>query len=397
MSRTIDVEGGTRGPRPSRPNRGGSLKDLGRNLPPMVSLAAALAAILLLLGGFMAASGRLGVVSLDAQEVAVIVNYATGKREIINTPGYKIYVPFIQEVFKFDKRTQDFFMQGNKYVNANHVPQLTVRAQDGSNFRIDDLRIQYELMPGEATTVLNDSGPGDAYKQEWIKAHARSILRDEFGRFDAVDAADPTKYKAATPRAQERLNDLLGSHGIRITVINTPNPRFDTEYEEAIENRKQAQQEVERLKAQFQQLEQEMEMRLAAVEREKSVEMRELEGDLQKALWEAEREAVDVRRGSDAFATQRRAEGEAHQKQLVAEARGLEVKYRKEAEGIEAQAKALEQRGEVVVREAIIQKLLAIDFTLMPYSRDPQPKRLEHSDAREASHSVDPSTLREGN
>ena len=398
MSKTIDVEGESLGPRPGGfPSKKSSFYGNRKGPPPMVALALALAAIVLILAIFMGASGRLGVVSVDAQQVAVVVNYVTGKKEIVNTPGYKIYVPFVQEVFKFDKRTQDFLMEGQNYRNSNHVPQLTVRAQDGSNFRIDDLRIQYELMPSEAATVLHDSGAGELFKEEWIRAHARSILRDEFGRYDAVDAADPTKYKDAPLRSQERLNELLEPHGIRVTLIKTPNPRFDPEYEDAIETRKQAQQEVERLKAQYQQLEQEMEQRVAAVEREKSVEMRALEGELQKALWEAETESVQMRRSSDAYATQRRAEGEARQKQLVAEARGLEEKYRKEAEGIEAQAKALEQRGEVIVREAIIEKLLAIDFTLVPYSRDPQPKRLEHSDTREASHAVDPKGLAEGN
>ena len=41
--------------------------------------------------------------------------------------------------------------------------------------------------------------------------------------------------------------------------------------------------------------------------------------------------------------------------------------------------KALEQRGEVVVREALVEKLLGVRFTLVPYSRDPAPERLEHS------------------
>ena len=73
-------------------------------------------------------------------------------------------------------------------------PILTVRASDGSNFRIDDLTILYEVIPGEAGKVLHDSGPGTGFKEEWIKAYARSILRDEFGRYTAVDVADPTVY-----------------------------------------------------------------------------------------------------------------------------------------------------------------------------------------------------------
>jgi regulator of protease activity HflC (stomatin/prohibitin superfamily) len=379
MSKTIDVEGGTVGPTPPhrippRARPGGRAK-----LPPLAAITAGLFVAAIVAGVALAATGRLGVTKIDSSEVAVVVNYVTGDHEIVNTPGYRMYLPFVEEVFTFDKRPQDFVMQGPQYRSSNHVPQLTVREKNGSNFRIDDLHIQYEMIPEAADTVLHDSGPSDAYKQEWIKGHARSILRDEFGRFDAIEAADPTVYKQATPPAEDRLNALLERHGIRVTNIITPNPSFDDEYEDAIETRKKADQEAERLVAQLKQLEQEQVRQLQDVEREKSVEMKELMGDLDQALRAAEQQATKIRGEADAYAIERAAQAEASYQQRIEQARGLEEKYRKEAEGILARAQALEQRGEVVVREAIVQKLLAVRFTLLPYSRDPNPTRLEHS------------------
>ena len=38
--------------------------------------------------------------------------------------------------------------------------------------------------------------------------------------------------------------------------------------------------------------------------------------------------------------------------------------------------------GRVVVREALVDKLLGVKFTLVPYSKDPAPQRLEHSGPR---------------
>lgn len=386
MSRTIDVEGGPRPDpfetgAPQRPSRG-RRRDPSSKAPVVVTVAAVVFGLLLIVGLMMSISGKLGVANIDAQEVAVKINYLTGEEEVINTPGFTIYVPFVEEVFAFDKRTQDFLMEGSKYIDANHVPQLTVRASDGSNFVINDLRIQYEIVPGDAGVVLGDSGRGDGYKQEWIKGYARSILRDEFGRYTAVEVADPTVYKQAPLAARERLNELLGPHGIQITLIKTPNPRFDKEYEDAIEARKQADQEVQRLEAQVEQLEQEKQQRLAAVERQKGVEMQELQGELVRARRAAEADSIRIKLAADEYATKRSAQGEALRNELLAQARGLEVRYRKEAEGIASKAQALEERGEVVVREAIINKLMDITFTLVPYSRDPAPKRLEHVDGR---------------
>jgi membrane protease subunit HflC len=165
---------------------------------------------------------------------------------------------------------------------------------------------------------------------------------------------------------------------LRVTRIITPKPKFDNEYEKAIEDRKEANQEVERLRAKEQQLEQEREQRLATVLKEKEIEMQALTGDLRKALLASEERAILVQRGADAYAIAKLKDGEGERLQLLAMARGLEVKYTKEAEGLQKRVEALEQRGRVVVREALIEKLLDVKFTMLPYSRDPEPRRIEH-------------------
>ena len=60
-----------------------------------------------------------------------------------------------------------------------------------------------------------------------------------------------------------------------------------------------------------------------------------------------------------------------------------------------SKALALEERGEVVVREALVEKLTNVRFTLVPYSRDSVPKRLEHVDARDAAR-LDPAEIEGG-
>ena len=380
MGKTIDVGGWP----PSDSNDGGSRRKRGRDGKPpvMVTVAAAIFAMMTVVAVLMGVSGKLGVATIEADEVGVVVNYLTGNEEVITQPGYKIFIPFVEEVYTFDRQTQLFTMEGRKHKHDNHVPYLTVRANDGSNFRFDELTILYEIIPGEAATVLHDSGPGTGFKEEWIKAYARSVLRDEFGRYSAVDVADPTVYQAAPNAAKERINELLKPHGLSIVRINTPNPKFDEKYEEAIERRKEADQEVERLIAEGERLDQLREQRLAAVAKEKEVERQQLNGELKKQLLAAQERLIAVKKNADVYATERLGDAQAQQSQLLALARGLEAKYTKEAEGIAEKAQALEERGEVVVREAIIQKLMNIQFTLVPYSRDPMPKRLEHADAR---------------
>jgi hypothetical protein len=122
---------------------------------------------------------------------------------------------------------------------------------------------------------------------------------------------------------------------------------------------------------------------LAAAQKEKEIEWQSLQGSLTKALLNAEQRQIELEKGADAYAVAKGFEAKAENAQLVQQSLGLTAKYTKEAEGILARAEALEKRGEVVVREALIAKLQSIDFTLVPYNRDPAPKRLEHVDSRD--------------
>jgi membrane protease subunit HflC len=348
----------------------------------VLAIGVGLVVIVLVMLGTM---GKLGVTNITAEQVAVKINYITGNRTVITNPGFQIYIPFIEDVFKLDRTPQKFLMAGDRALGTNHVPFLTVRAKDGSNFSFDDLEIQYSILPGSAGTLLDDSGPGDGFKREWIRAFARSVLRDEFGKYSAVEVADPTIYQQARIASEERLSLMLEEHGLQLIQVICPKPRFDPAYEQAIEDRKEADQEVEKLREEEKRLVNERARLLAGATKEKEIEWESLQGSLTKDLLNAEQTQIKIQKAADAYAITRGFDAKAMNVQLMQSARGMTAKYTKEAEGILAQATALEERGEVVVRAALIEKLKNITFTLVPYSRDPEPKRLEHTDLREAS------------
>jgi regulator of protease activity HflC (stomatin/prohibitin superfamily) len=367
------------------PRRGPRLLTGSRGGPPRSPTRALLTFFLLLtlflLVSAMTVTGRLGFATIDPEEVGVKVNYLTGSREVIDQPGYQVFLPIVEEVFKLDRRVQNLAMSGNDFQGSSIVPLLTVRANDGSNFRFESLEIQYSLIPSAAAAVLERCGPGDGFKRDWLRDFARSILRDEFGRYSAEEIANPALLQAAFTSGKDRLSAALEPFGLRIIEMPQQRPVFDAEYEQAIEERKVTDQNVEALRAMEDQLRRERERALAGVEREKTIEMEQLKGELDRSRLGAERDAIELRRSAEAYALERRAAGTAEQAQLLAEARGLTERYTKEAEGLEARVAALAERGAVVVREALVEKLLQVQFTLVPYSRDPAPERFEHSGA----------------
>ena len=382
--------GGSRPPRPPRipdqPGRGRNRFDGGGGegripqikLPKKLLVVLGGLAVILVLVMSALVSGRAGIVEVSDREVAVIVNYVTGSQEVVNRPGYKIFIPFAEQAFKFDKSPQEFKMSGDRDIDDNHVRKLTVRANDGSNFWFEELTIQYQLLPSEANIVLNDSGTGTSFKQNWVRTFARSILRDEFGKYSAEAVADASGYTTATQAARDRLNAALQPHGIEIIEIITPKPKFEDRYEQAIADRKVANETVEQLKVKAEQLLQERERRLGEIERDKATEYELLLGTLEANRISAEKDAVRVMKSADASKIAELAAGQASEQQLIERARGLEEQARKEAEGLRARVDAVAARGEVLVREELARKFQEIVFEIVPYRRDPAPVRIEH-------------------
>ncbi len=376
-----DFGGGGRPPRPPRPPHRPSPGGAGPQRPQinkswLIAGGLVLAVFILIIAAFV--SGQGGIVEVKDTEVAVIVNYITGEEEIVDRPGYKIFLPFVSQAFVFDKSPNKFLMEGEKDLDANHVSKLTVRANDGSNFWFETLEIQYRIIPGKADVVLHDSGPGDNFKENWVKAFARSVLRDEFGRFSAEQVADMSNSRMATRAAETRLNEMLEEHGIFIMQIITPKPKFESRYERAIEDRKVADQVVEKLKEQALQLARERERRLAAIERDKATEYELLLGTLENDRISAEKDAVRVTKTADAYRIETVADGQAQERQLIQKARGLEELARKDAEGLRAKVEALAARGDILVREELARNFSRIKFEIIPYRRDPSPIRIEH-------------------
>ena len=328
-------EGGDDGGRAFRRLAGGS------GGPPLVRLASLLFVVLVLTGVVLAFSGRLGLTNIQADQVGVLVNYVTGKTEVIQQPGYKIYIPFLEEVYAFDRTTQEFKMQGGDYRHDKPRPparRARQRRLELPHRQPDDpLRDRPRRGDHRAVGLGARHGLQGGVDQGLRPLRpARRVRTLHGGRGRQPDGVQAGAHGGR--RAPER---APSPHGIRIVRINTPNPEFDREYEEAIEERKEADQEVERLIAEADRLEQLRAQRLAAVGKEKEVEQQQLTGDLTKALLATQERQIAVQKDADVYATKRRAEGEAVLQELTNEARGLEAKYRKEAEGIESRTLAL--------------------------------------------------------
>jgi hypothetical protein len=175
-----------------------------------------------------------------------------------------------------------------------------------------------------------------------------------------------------------KLNKLLEPHGIEIIQIITPKPSFDTAVEQAIEDRKNANQEVERLRIEQTKLTQEEIQLMAEAERTMASEFELTLGLLKADKINAEKDRIQVEKSADAYKITELNSGLALESKKIQEARALDASARKEAEGLTARVEALETRGSILVREKLAEKLASVSFKVVPYRRDPTPVRIEH-------------------
>lgn len=321
--------------------------------------------------------GNQGFVSIADDEVAVHVDYARHESKVVTMPGYRVFVPWLQDVFRLDKSPNSLLMQGNTANGVASVPRLLVRANDGSSFWFEQVTIQYALIPEAAARVLEDSGTGDAFKEQLLQSHARAVLRDELGRFSAEEIARPENLRDATSRATTRLNQALNGHGIEVLEVSSSKPGFDKNYEEQIARRKLANQEVERLRAELTQLTSQRQQREQSVRYDKEIELSRLRANLQFDLAAAQKELARAKSAAD-LAYIETVNGARWQK---VERENAAAAMSKKARAVYADAKKhaaeVEKRGEAAVRAALAAKLAGVEFTLVPYSRDPSPQRIE--------------------
>ena len=347
-------------------------------LSPLQLLLALALVPLLLWWGLARASGEGGLSRVADDEVAVVIDLLRGTERVVTTPGYLTHVPWLQRVHKLDRSPCEFRFQGNQAYQKNQAPRLLVRARDGSSFWFDTFCLQYALIPERAAEVLKREGGGEIYKMFPVNAYARSILRDEFGRLEAEEVMLPENLERATRESKRRLNEALQPHGLEVFEVATPQPLFDQQYEQAIERRKVANQKAQHLQEVIDQIEQEREQQRARLARELALERARELADLELEVQKAEREAVRTRRDAEIYSESRIQQGEIARLERRQKAAGDLARYESEVAGLRAQLAALEGQGEVAVRAALVKSLAKIEFTLLPYSRDPAPARVEH-------------------
>jgi len=315
--------------------------------------------------------------SVEAGQVAVRINNITGSMEVITQPGVIMRLPFgIHDVYIMDVSPQTFHMRGESNVSALIVKELKVRASDGSNFAFNDTTVLFRAIPGKADETLRDSGLEHAY-YEWMLPYVRTILRDEFGRESTLGVSNPTTFGQAEDRAKRRVNKLLGEHGVEVTSIVTPRPRFSKEYEDLIEARNGAENQLAVIDSDLQRAKTERDRKLAEVERDQNKVIQTKRADLEAALATATTQSTQIHREVDSYKIDKVALGEAAKS--AAKSQAIELKGQLTAQYTSKQAEIDAFRNQPVERvmERLGERLKGVTIDIEPIRQDGSPQRVQ--------------------
>ncbi|WP_428267268.1 SPFH domain-containing protein [Haliangium sp.] len=315
--------------------------------------------------------------TLEAGQVAVRVNHITGQQTTLTRPGLVMRLPFgVHSLHILDASPQTFTMQGDRNVDDLHVKELTVRASDGSNFVFKDTTVIFRVLGDEAQAVVADAGPGGGFRT-WMRPFARSILRDEFGRESTISVSNPANFGEATERARSRLNELLELHGIVVTQIVTPRPRFSEEYEGLIEARNEAENQLTVIKSDLARAGTDRQRQLAEVDRDQNRTMQEKRAEFETQLAQAITQQAQVKRVVDTERIEKIGAGQA----ALSAADSRAVELRGELDAVyaarKAQIDAFRNQPVERVMERLGERLKGVTIDIQPWSDDAAPSRVQ--------------------
>ncbi len=174
-----------------------------------------------------------------------------GVEDRIYAPGATyFFLPFINDWHVFDTKLQNLEMTYSQIKGDRQSrDDLVLKTIDGNDISLDVI-IAYRIDADKAPYILQYIARDAASLQDKVvRTVARSRPRDIFGELktEAFYVADARE--AQSEKARNALREILEPMGVIVEKVLTNDYRFNPEYQKAIEDKKVADQQVEKNKS----------------------------------------------------------------------------------------------------------------------------------------------------
>lgn len=258
------------------------------------------------------------------------------------------FLPFINDWNTFNTKLQNLeFTYDEKRGDRSVKDDLLFKTIDGNDISLDMI-IAYRIDPSKAHLIVQNVARGDReLREKIVRTIARSKPRDIFGELKTEEFYDANKREAQSLKAKEILQTIFDPLGIIVENVLTKDYRFNSKYQKAIEDKKIADQLVEKNKSAQHATEEEYKRKLEDAKGDVNEMIADVDGEFQKAKIEA-----------DAYF---------EKQQLIAEA--IKTEGIAEAKGITEMNKAMASAGgEALVKLKIAEAIQGKKIVLLPVS-----------------------------
>lgn len=272
-----------------------------------------------------------------------------GVEDRIYAPGSTFFfLPFINDWHTFDTKLQNLEMTFHSdRGDRKGRDDLVFKTIDGNDIALDVI-IAYRIDPQKAPHIVQYvAGDNSTLREMIVRTIARSKPRDIFGELKTEEFYVAERREGQAQRAKDKLQDIFDPLGIIVEKVLTKDYRFNPKYQQAIEDKKVADQRVERNKS----------AQHAATEEYKR-KLEEVRGEVNKMIADADGEYLKAKIEADVYY---------EQQQLLAEA--IEAEGIAEAKGIQEMNDALVGAGgEAMVKLQIAEAIQGKKIILLPVS-----------------------------
>jgi regulator of protease activity HflC (stomatin/prohibitin superfamily) len=258
------------------------------------------------------------------------------------------FLPFINDWHLFDTKLQNLEMTFSTASGDRRTrDDLLFKTIDGNDISLDVI-IAYRIDASKAPYILQYVAQDDVTLRETIvRTVARSKPRDIFGELKTEAFYVAESREAQSDKAKAALDRILGPMGIVIEKVLTNDYRFNDEYTKAIEDKKVADQQVEKNKS----------AQHAALEEYKR-KLEEARGEVNKMVADADGQYLKDKIEADVYREQQQLLARAIEAEGIAEARGI----------LEMNNALAGSGGETIVKLKIAEALEGKRIILLPVS-----------------------------
>jgi regulator of protease activity HflC (stomatin/prohibitin superfamily) len=327
-------------------------------------------AVLLAVIAFALAWVRHGVVHVRENQVCVMVNNLTHNLELKDSTGYHFFIPYLTDFYIFDKTVQKMDLTWSTQMGST-PRDIKLKTRDGNNVSLD-ITLNFKLIPEKAVTVLTHSGQDMQFAELWLESYTRQICLETFGELSTEEMYDALHRNAKAQECLVKINHLLEPQGIEVIAFISGDIRFYREYENVIQEKKLADQQVEEQQSQALASLSDQKRRIVEEQKKAEVRLQDVEGENKNRMIKALSDAMKTRLSAEqSYQTQLRL-ADALLYSASASAEGLRATKIAEAEGMEKLRESLIGEGGLgIIGLEYTRRLNEIRFSGSPITRDP--------------------------